>query len=203
MQRNMIKITLLLSLLLAMPALAQPTPEPAAKAPVTKAAPVAKAAPATPPAPAAPVAPAVAPKDDTKAEATKDAPAAPEAAETVKAAEEGMGYGAVAANHAIKLGFTLLSLLLSGLVFVLLKKFGFESQNAKIQSALEEGRAYAEQWSLKKAKLDGEPKPGGAAKMDQAISVAMSAAKEYKLPDKAKDWWETRLESWLNVTNGS
>ncbi len=215
-------VLILAALLLAMPAWAQPVPEPKAKAPVAKAVPKAPVAKAVPKAP-------VAKKAAPKAVAKK---AAPKAAEPVvtpemkvegkvelvepvveeKKAEEPVvapvvgaeekGYGGVVATHAIKLGFTLLSLLLSALVFVLLKKFGFEAQNSKVQDVLVKASGFAEQWSLKQAKLEGEAKPGGPAKMDKALTFALDMATEYKLPQKGKDWWENQLEGWLGVKNG-
>ncbi len=210
-------VLILAALLMAAPAWAQPTPEPVTKAPVTKAAP--KAAPA-------PVAKKAAPKAVAKKAAPKAAPKAvvtPEVkvegkvelvepvVEEKKAEEpvvapvigaEEKGYAKVAIEHAIGLGFLLLTLLLSGLVKVLLTKFGFESQNAKVQEVLQKGAGYAEQWAKKKAKVEGEAAPGGPEKMDAAIDFAMSLARDYKLPEKGKDWWEGQLEGWLGVKNG-
>lgn len=195
-------VTSILALFIAGPAFGQPTPEPETKAPVTKV--ETKTDPAT-----------------KVLEPTKDEPEVkvagelkvvgevPKAEEKPAAAPvepqtepEGMSYGAVAIKYAMQLGFLLLSLLLSGFVTVLLKKFGFQAQNEKIQDILTKAAAFAEQWSMKKAKLDGAIKPGGPEKMEQAISIALAMAKEYKLPEKGKDWWEERLESWLGVKNG-
>jgi hypothetical protein len=116
---------------------------------------------------------------------------------------EGKGYAKVAIEHAIGLGFLLLTLLLSGLVKVLLTKFGFEAQNAKVQEVLQKGAGYAEQWAKKKAKVEGAAAPGGPEKMDKAVVFALDLAREYKLPEKGKDWWEGQLESWLGVKNGA
>jgi hypothetical protein len=184
-----------IALLIAFPTLSQPVPEPTTKAPVTKVAPVPASAPATKVAPTPAADPVAEPVVKTEGKVEEKAVA--------EEPKEEMGYGAVAIKHAMDLGFLLLSLLLSGLVGVLLKKFGFQAQNEKVQAALEKGVAFAEQWAKKKAKVDGEAKPGGPDKMDQAIDFAMGLATEYKLPKKGKDWWEGQLESWLGVKNGS
>jgi hypothetical protein len=161
-------------------------------------------------APDASDAPVVAAKVETKAE-TKEAPVAPVAEETkkdeaaapVQEESEGLGYGKMAIQYAMQLGFLLLSILLSGFVTVLLKKFGFQAQTEKVNDVLERARAYAEQWALKKAKAEGEAKPGGPEKMQTAVDFAVKLAAEYKIPTKASDWWEEKLEAWLGVKNGS
>ena len=191
-------LAFVLALFIATPAFGQPDPDPKFEgSPATKV--EAKATPA-------PVAPATVPVVKTEGKVEVVAPKAEEkpAAAPVAAPDEdaGLGYGALAVKYAMQLGFLLLSLLLSGFVTVLLKKFGFQAQNEKIQDILTKAAAFAEQWSMKKAKLDGAIKPGGPEKMEQAISIALAMAKEYKLPEKGKDWWEERLESWLGVKNG-
>ena len=173
------------ALCLAVPSYAQPTPEP--KAPATMAAP--KAEPASAPA-------VVEPKVEEKAEPTPAAPVeAPEA-------EEGLSLGKLALKHLLELVFSLVGLLLSGLIVVLLRKFGFEAQKAKVEDVLEKAKGYAEQWALKKVKLDAEAKPGMPEKMSEAVCFAKKLAAEYKLPEKGSDWWEEKLESWLGVKNG-
>lgn len=187
MKRMYLILIVVLSLCVAFPVLGQPTFDPKPKTKVEAKAPA--SAPAAKPDAKVEVPAGEAKKNDEKPTATEK--------------EEGMGYGAVAINHAIKLGFTLLSLLLSGLVIVLLRKFGFEAQTSKVNEVLKKAKGFAEQWAIKKAKVDGEAKPGGPAKMDKAAIFAIDLAKEYKLPNKAKEWWMDQLESWLGIENGS
>lgn len=183
-------IPLLAVLLLAAPALGQPTPEPTTKAPVVKV--DAAAAPAS--------APTAATKDEPKVEGA--AAGEDTKPDETKPEEEGLGYGGLAIQYAMKLGFFVVSLLLAAFIRVLMKKFGFEEQTAKVNDVLERAAGYAEQWALKKAKVEGAAKPGGPEKMKEAITFAVSLAKEYKLPDKAEGWWEGKLEAWLGVKNG-
>jgi hypothetical protein len=182
-----------LALLIASPTLSQPVPEPKREVPATKAALNAKI---PPPAPYTKGEPKV--KVGGKLSVVGEVPD-----EKPEAEPEGTaGYGKVAINHAIKLGFLLLSLLLTGFVTVLMKKFGFQAQTEKVNDVLDRAKGYAEQWALKKTKADAAAKPGGPAKMDEAVNFALNLAKEYKLPKKGKDWWEGQLESWLGM-NGT
>jgi opacity protein-like surface antigen len=184
-------ITAVLALLLAAPAFGQPAPEPKAKAPATKVEPATKA-PAS-----APVA-----KVETKGEEKKTKAESVAAGGETKPDEEGMGYGGVAIHYAMKLGFLVVSVLLTVFIRVLMKKYGFEAQTAQVDDVLKRAKGYAEQWALKKAKVDKEAKPGGPDKMKEAVCFAIKLAQEYKLPKKGEDWWEEKLEAWLGVENG-
>jgi hypothetical protein len=106
-------------------------------------------------------------------------------------------------SHAMELAFAILGLLLSGLVTVLMKKYGFEAQSAKVNELLSKAVGYAEQKALAASKLEEGKVTPGAEKMELAIQFAEKMAADYKLPKKGKDWWEDRLESWLGVKNGS
>ena len=104
-------------------------------------------------------------------------------------------------QNLMELMFLILTIMATAFVRVLMKKYGFESDSAKINDLLEKGSGFAEQWSIKKLKLDGEPVEG-AKKMEVALEFVQKMAKEYKLADKGSDWWEEKLESWLGVKNG-
>ena len=178
MKRSCLALVAVLTLALAAPAWGQP-----ASSPVTSTSVVSPAA--------SPAAVPVVPKAELQ----------PVAVVPIAAADEdaGLSYGGLAIQYSMKLGFLLLSLLLSAFVAVLLRKFGFQAQNDKLQDILVKAAGFAEQWSLNKAKLNGVAKPGGPEKMAMAIDIAIGMAKEYKLPEKGKDWWEVRLESWLGM----
>lgn len=152
-----------------------------AKAAVTV--PAATTAPAT----KAPVAPAA----DTKP-AVEPKPAAPTAAPE-------LSWWKVGLANLMKLGFLLLTLMATAFVRVLMKKYGFEEQTAKVDDVLKKAAGFAEQWAIKKVKLDGEAAPGGAKKMEMAVDFAKKLAVEYKIKDKGSDWWEHKLESWLGA----
>jgi mannose/fructose/N-acetylgalactosamine-specific phosphotransferase system component IID len=102
-------------------------------------------------------------------------------------------------GYAMELGFTVVAILVSGLVTVLLKKYGFETQTAKINDILDRSISWAEQEAKKAAKLDG--KLDSESKMEMAKDFAVSMAEEYNIKGKSSRWWENRLESWLNVKN--
>jgi hypothetical protein len=103
-------------------------------------------------------------------------------------------------RYGLELVFTVLGLLISVLVTVLMKKYGFEDYSAKVNDALSRGVGYAEQMSLKALKISGKPL-GSAEKMDIALQFVTDKAKEYKLPDKGKEWWTKKVEGWLGVQN--
>jgi hypothetical protein len=196
MKCSLVALAVALTLLIALPAGGQPVPEPKEKAPVTKAEPKATA-PAT--------APVEAKKPEVKTEGKVEVvdPKSKKKAEGDDVAApvetEGKGYAKVALNHAIKLGFLLVFLLLSGLIRVLMKKFGFQEHTAKVDDVLKRAKNHAEQWSVKKAGVEGAAKPGGPERMDKAVNFALDLARDYKLPEKGKEWWEDQLESWIGM----
>jgi len=173
-----------------------------AKAP---AAPV--AAPAAPvAAPASPVAAVPAP---TAPAALPLAPAAPLAAASPIAsasqpavvapvAPGEVGVGKMLLKYAIDLFLLIALALVSVLVKVLAKKFGFEAQAAMINDVLAKATGFAEQMAVKKLKLDGKPTPS-AEKMKMALDLAVKMAQEYKLGQKGAAWWEDKLEGWLGT----
>lgn len=190
---SLVLVSFLAGAIIAQTVIAQPTPEPKAKAPVTKVEPATTKAPASLPATV-----------ETKGEVTvvpEKTKVEPAIVVEPKPEDEGMGYGGIAIHYAMKLGFLVVSLLLTVFIRVLMKKYGFEAQTAQINDVLQRAKGYAEQWALKKAKVAGETKPGGPEKMKEAVCFAVKLAKEYKLPDKAEDWWEEKLEAWLGVGN--
>lgn len=189
MKKFSMKMILVISLLLVAPAFA------ADGAPPTKAL-AAKVAPAPTPADAKAVAaPVVAPTGETKPAEPKALPAAPVVAE--KASE--VTWWKVLLANSMELAFTLLGLLLSGLVTVLMRKYGFEAQSAKANELLGKAIGYAEQKAVKAAKLEEGKKTSGAEKMELAVQFAEKLSKDYKLQKKGKDWWEDNLESWMGV----
>lgn len=102
-------------------------------------------------------------------------------------------------RHGLELIFAIVGLLAAGFISVLLKKYGFSSYNEKVEDVLDKAIGFAEQKALKLAKLDGTI-PSGTNKMEMAVNFAVAMAKEYKLPEKSRDWWEDRVEAWLGVT---
>lgn len=88
--------------------------------------------------------------------------------------------------------------LVSVLVKVLAKKYGFEAQAAMINDVLTKATGYAEQMASKKLKLDGKPTES-AEKMKLALDFATKMAAEYKLGQKGAAWWEDKLEGWLGT----
>lgn len=179
-----------LAMFIAAPAWGQPASEPKTKTPVTKVEVKKEESATTPVAKTTEV-------EEKAIEPVAVAPAVP------KTDDDGMGYGGLAIQYAMKLGFFVVSLLLAVFIRVLMKKFGFEDQANKVDDVLKRAAGFAEQWALKKAKVDGEAKPGGPEKMKEAICFAVKLAQEYKLPKKGEDWWEEKLESWLGVGNNS
>ena len=184
--KRKIMLFALLSLFVAAPAMAvdagKTDAKPAVTAPATKA-----------PAPAT-KAPAADPKAEAKAPA--------ETVKTETPTHEAKWWQ-VGLKHLLELVFAVLGLLATAFVTVLMRKYGFEDQSNKVNDILTKALGYAEQLSIKKAKLDGKPTSGGE-KMDLAIQFAQKLATDYKLKDKGKEWWEEKLESWLGVQkNGS
>jgi hypothetical protein len=111
--------------------------------------------------------------------------------------EGGMIWWKVLLGYIMELGFIVVSILLMGLVTVLLKKYGFEAQTAKINDVLDRSISWVEQKSKTAAKLDG--KIDSDTKMEMAKNFAFSIAEEYNIKGKSSKWWEDRLESWLNI----
>lgn len=181
----------------------QPAPAPA-KAPVvtvTKAPAAPVAAPAAPvaavPAPAAPVALPVAPKAPTVAASPTASASQPTVTTTTTTTTE-VGVGKMLLKYAIDLFLLIALALVSVLIKVLAKKFGFEAQTAMINDVLMKATGYAEQMAVKKLKLDGKFTPG-AEKMKLALDLAIKMAQEYKLGQKGAAWWEDKLEGWLGT----
>ena len=143
-----------------------------------------------------PVAPVAVPEEPTKAEEPKEVPVAPVAA--VKTTE--VTWWKVLVSHAMELAFALLGLMLTIFVRVLMKKYGFESEATRVNTLLSKAVGYAEQKAVAAAKLEEGKKTSGAEKMELAVQFAEKLAVDYKLPVKAKDWWEDRLEAWMGVT---
>lgn len=184
--RRKIALFTLLSLLVAAPVFAADAGKVDAKAAVT--------APAT----KVVTTPMTTPAAEPKAAATAEPKAAEPTAPTYEAK-----WWQVGLKHLLELVFMVLGLLATAFVTVLMRKYGFEDQSNKVNDILTKALGYAEQLSIKKAKLDGKPTSGGE-KMDLAIKFAQKLAQDYKVADKGKEWWEEKLESWLGVQkNGS
>ena len=176
-------LILILSLVVVTPVFAADGGEPATKAPTTEVAPA-----------SAPVAPAGSGEVEGPKAATGE-----EAAKGEVSKEKEVTWWKVLVSHLMELAFALLGLLLSGLVTVLMRKYGFEAQSAKINELLGKAVGYAEQKAAAAAKLEEGKKTSGAEKMELAVQFAERLAKDYKIKSKGKDWWEDRLESWLGV----
>lgn len=169
----------------------QPAPVPA-KAPVVT---VTKAPAAPVAAPAAPV--AAVPAPTALPAAPKVAPAS-QPAVVAPAASGEVGVGKMLLKYAIDLFLLIALAMVSVLVKVLAKKFGFEAQTQMINDVLLKATGYAEQMAVKKLKLDGKPTPS-AEKMKLALDFAVKMAQEYKLGQKGAAWWEDKLEGWLGT----
>jgi type IV secretory pathway VirB10-like protein len=177
--------------------IAKPKPRP--KVIAKKADPAPKAAPKEEPKPkpkAEPV-PTEKPKEETKPKDEEEKPAA--APVETKEEQKWWEYGL---SELMKLGFLLLTLMATAFVRVLMKKYGFEEQSAKLNDLLMKAVGYAEQKAIKASQLEEGKKTSGAEKMALAVEFAQGLAKEYSLPEKGQDWWEDHLESWLGVSNG-
>lgn len=191
--RTMTKSILLVAMLgLVLPAYAQTKVEPKAtptkvevKAPVTK---IEAKAPVAEPQPAV--------KEEVKAPVVAAAEAVPVVAQPV-AVE--MPLWKVVLRYGLELVFTILGIMATAFVTVLMKKYGFETYAAKVNDVLERGIGYAEQMSLKALKLNGKPL-GGAEKLELALQFIAEQAKQYKLPDKGKEWWTKKVEGWLGTS---
>jgi len=129
------------------------------------------------------------------------ATAAPEVAKVppVAAPTEDLSWWKTGLKNVFELVFLILGIMATALVRVMMKKYGFEMQSGKVNDILTKAIGFAEQWSLKKLKMEGEAAPGGAKKMEMAVDFAKKLAVEYKLPNKGADWWEHKLEGWLGV----
>lgn len=92
--------------------------------------------------------------------------------------------------------FALVLTLLSGLVTVLMRKWGLESQANRVNELLDHAVNFAKQKAIGAMKAEGKLTPN-AEKMKMAIEFAQKMAKDYKLKDKGASWWEERLESWI------
>jgi hypothetical protein len=190
------RMILVLSLFVAAPAFA------ADAQPAAKVAPAAKVfVPASAPAAKAPVPATKAPDPATKAP-EKPAEAAPAPVEKKDAPDE-VKWWEVLVQHAMELGFLILSLMATALVRVLGKKYGFAAHTDKVNDILMRAAGYAEQKAIKAAKLEEGKKTSGAEKMELAVQFAQRLAADYKVKDKGSVWWEEKLEAWLGVENGS
>ena len=116
-----------------------------------------------------------------------------------EAAPAELSWWKLALKHLMELVFLVLGLMAMALVRVMMKKYGFEEQSGKVNDVLMKAIGFAEQWSINKAKLEGEAAPGSAQKMEMAVDFAKKLADEYKLPKKGSDWWEHKLEGWLGI----
>jgi len=150
-------------------------------------------APATQPAAAAPTAVAV-PSVSQPAPVSTSSTAVTASTTTT----EEMLWWKVLIRYGLELVFSLLGIMATVLVTVLMKKYGFEDYSAKVNSILERGAGYAEQKSLQALKLNGKPL-ASAEKLVVALDFMAEKAKEYKLPDKGKEWWTKKVEGWLGV----
>jgi hypothetical protein len=101
-------------------------------------------------------------------------------------------------SNLLQLVFSILGVMASILVTVLLKKYGFAAYTDKLNTVLDRCTSYAEQMALQALKLNGVPM-GSAAKLELALQFAMERAKELGLPEKGKEWWTKRVESWLGI----
>ena len=119
---------------------------------------------------------------------------------TSPAPVEELPWWKVILSHALELIFSLLGIIVIGFVNVLLKKYGFESYTEKVDDLLERGVGFAEQKSLIALKLNGKPLDSGE-KLQLALGFITEKAKDYKLPQKTRDWWEDKVESWLGMEN--
>ena len=108
----------------------------------------------------------------------------------------GLSWWQVLLRHLMELVFTVLGIMATATVTVLFRKYGFEAQASKVNEVLDKATGFAEQWSVKKLKLEGKPAEG-VAKLEMAVKMAQALAKDYKLPARSSGWWEDRLESWL------
>lgn len=109
-----------------------------------------------------------------------------------------MPWWKVILRYGLELIFSILGLMATVLVTVLMKKYGFETYAAKVNDLLDRGTGYAEQLSLKALKLNGKPL-GSAEKLELALQFVSEQAKQYKLPDKGKEWWTKKIEGWLGA----
>lgn len=133
--------------------------------------------------------PVVTPAVEVKTEAAKvTAPVEP----------EGISWWKLLLRYGLELIFSILGLMATVFVTVLMRKYGFENYSAKLNELLAKGIGLAEQKSISAAKLNGKPLES-AEKLTIAVNFIQSMAKEYKLPDKGKDWWEGKVDGWLGV----
>jgi len=142
-------------------------------------------------------APAAAPVAEPKTDEPTTAAAAPAVA--TPDPEAGLSWWKMGLKHLMELVFLILGIMATALVRVMMKKYGFEEQSGKVNDVLMKAIGFAEQWAIKKAKMEGAAAPGGAQKMEMAVDFAKKLAVEYKLPDKGSDWWEHKLEGWLGI----
>jgi len=124
------------------------------------------------------------------------APAAPQPAAVPLDPTLAAPWWKVLLRYGLELIFTILGLLASVFVTVLMKKYGFEDYTARINELLTKSIGFAEQKSSQALKLNGQPL-GSAEKLALALELIAEKAKEYKLPDKGKEWWTKKVEGWL------
>ena len=105
----------------------------------------------------------------------------------------------VLVQHAMELGFLILTLMATVFVRVLGKKYGFAAYTDQVNSVLEKATNYAEQKAVAAAKLEEGKVTSGAEKMKLAISFAQKLGEDYKIKNKGEEWWEDQLEAWLGV----
>jgi len=132
-------------------------------------------------------------------DASVEPPSGNDTAGTVDEKPADLRWWQLGLKHLMELVFLVLGLMATALVRVMMKKYGFEEQSGKVNDVLMKAIGFAEQWAIKKAKMEGEAAPGGAQKMEMAVDFAKKLAVEYQIPDKGSDWWEHKLEGWLGI----
>lgn len=109
-----------------------------------------------------------------------------------------MPWWKVLIREGLELIFAILGIMATAFVTVLMRKYGFEDYSAKVNDALTRAIGYAEQKSAMALKLDKKPLDG-AEKLSLALDFIAEKAKEYKLPDKGREWWTKKVEGWLGA----
>ena len=127
-----------------------------------------------------------------------EAPVKAVIAPVVPVVKEEIGMGGVVLRSIIEGLFGLVLIMISALIRVVMKKFGFEAEASKVNDIVSKAISFAEQKSLTALKVSGAPMKS-AEKMELAIKFAKSIAEDYKLPQKGSDWWENKVESWLGA----
>ena len=109
-----------------------------------------------------------------------------------------MPWWKVLIREGLELIFAILGIMATAFVTVLMRKYGFDDYSAKVNDALTRAIGYAEQKSAVALKLNKKPLEG-AEKLSLALDFIAEKAKEYKLPDKGREWWTKKVEGWLGT----